>query len=215
MTGFRATVRSLLREKLLDAAYELVVSGGWARARMADIAAAVGVSRQTVYNEFGSKPALAEALALRETERFLVGVQERLDASPADFTHGVAAAVEYALRRAAGDPLLKAVLTSERGGGDSELLALVTIRAEPILRAASQMLRGEVAARWPDAPVDDVAFVVDSVVRLVVSHIVLPLDPPEATGRRLARMVVGGLGVAPARRPGAAGTPVASGSPVR
>ena len=37
-------------------------------ARLADV---VGVSRQTVYNEVGSKPRLAEAMILRELERFL------------------------------------------------------------------------------------------------------------------------------------------------
>ena len=38
---------------------------------MARLADAVGVSRQTVYNEAGSKPLLARAMILRELERFL------------------------------------------------------------------------------------------------------------------------------------------------
>ena len=46
------------RDALLDAAYDVVVAGDWQSARMVDVAAAAGVSRQTLYNEFGSKDAL-------------------------------------------------------------------------------------------------------------------------------------------------------------
>ena len=43
------------------------------------IAEIVGVSRPTIYAEFGNKEGIAEALVLAETNRFLIGVQERLD----------------------------------------------------------------------------------------------------------------------------------------
>ena len=38
----------------------------------------LGVSRQTVYNEFGTKHGLAQQLALRELQRFLDVVNERM-----------------------------------------------------------------------------------------------------------------------------------------
>ncbi|MGQ5228634.1 helix-turn-helix domain-containing protein, partial [Streptomyces sp. yara] len=38
----------------------------WSAVRMVDVAAAAGVSRQTLYNEFGSKDGLARALVRRE-----------------------------------------------------------------------------------------------------------------------------------------------------
>ena len=41
----------------------------WSSARMADLAARAGVSRQTLYNEFGNRDQPAAALALREAER--------------------------------------------------------------------------------------------------------------------------------------------------
>ncbi len=41
------------RDALLDAAYDAVVNGDWARTRMLDVARVAGVSRQTLYNEFG------------------------------------------------------------------------------------------------------------------------------------------------------------------
>ncbi|KWX05451.1 TetR family transcriptional regulator [Carbonactinospora thermoautotrophica] len=189
MRRFRETVRSLMRERMLDAAYELTRARGWEKVRMSDIAAAVGVSRQTVYNEFGSKPALGQALVMRETERFLLGVREQLDAHPDDLGEAVAAAVTYTLRRAADNALLKAVLTSARGGPE-DLLPLLTTRSEPVLHAARAMLTATVRDRWPSLETADVDLAIDSVVRLTVSHIMLPLEPAEETGWRLARLVL-------------------------
>ena len=47
---------------------------------MARLAEEVGVSRQTVYNEVGTKPGLAEAMILSELDRFLGVVNRAFDA---------------------------------------------------------------------------------------------------------------------------------------
>ena len=44
---------------------------------MADVARAAGVSRQTLYNEFGAAAELAQAFVLREADLFLDAVQAR------------------------------------------------------------------------------------------------------------------------------------------
>src|SRR3954453_14336790 len=99
MTGassFRDSVRSLLEERALDAAVELIATEGWGQMRMVDVGARVGVSRQTLYNVFGSKQGLGEALVMREADRFLAAVVEELRRhdDPAD---ALAAAVGYSL----------------------------------------------------------------------------------------------------------------------
>src|SRR3954471_21317778 len=99
------------RDALLDAAYDAAVAGDWAGARMLDVARAAGVSRQTLYNEFGSKDALAQALAMREIERFIAGTERALDdAHPDDPIQAVGAAALYTFQQAADNPLLKAAL---------------------------------------------------------------------------------------------------------
>lgn len=169
-------MRSLLREHLLDAASEALVDAGWNQLKMADIARTVGVSRQTVYNEFGNKTRLGEALAMREAERFLEGVSGRLDEHPDDLLKAIHAAVEYTLSQAADNPLLRAILTATRGGA-SELLPFVTSRSAPILVAATSVLMKYLDDHWPEIELDDGErrMVVESVVRLVVSHLVMPL----------------------------------------
>ncbi|MCS0634374.1 TetR/AcrR family transcriptional regulator [Streptomyces sp. LP05-1] len=63
------------REALLDAALTALAVRPWPAVRMVEIAAAAGVSRQTLYNEFGSKEGLARALVVREADAWLHGVE--------------------------------------------------------------------------------------------------------------------------------------------
>jgi alkanesulfonate monooxygenase SsuD/methylene tetrahydromethanopterin reductase-like flavin-dependent oxidoreductase (luciferase family) len=57
------------------------------------------------------------------------------------------------------------------------------------------VLSAWVQAHHPDLDPARVADVVDSVVRLVVSHVVLPVDPPAVVARRLADLAAAGLGL--------------------
>ncbi|HWH29870.1 MAG TPA: TetR family transcriptional regulator [Mycobacteriales bacterium] len=194
-----------MREQALDAAQAMLVQSGWESVTVSAVASAIGVSRPTFYKEFANKQALGEALVRRETERFLTGVAAVLDEHGGqDPQAAISAAVHFTLEEASRNPLLHAVLTSTRGG-DESLLPLLTTRSGPLLEAATRALSGWFSAHLPHLPPDEVAEGVDAVVRLVVSHLVLPAAPPEQTARRLARLATRYLGVEP--RPPLPGTP--------
>jgi AcrR family transcriptional regulator len=182
--------RRTLRDDLLDAAAALIIERGFRRVRMQDVADAVNVSRQTVYNEFGDKWRLAQALTLRENDRYLDGVDEAFTRHE-DLYSAVAAAVLYTLSTAADDPLKKAILT---GTGSEDLLPLMTTRAEPVLFAAKRRIIAHLLRQWPHLDAAEVPELTDAVVRLALSHIVLPVDPPEIVAARLARLVARYLG---------------------
>lgn len=190
----RARPRRRVREQALDVAQAVLVERGWEQLTVSAVAAATGVSRPTFYKEFASKSALGEALVRRETERFLDGVAEVLARHPGDAHAGISEAVRYTLLEAADNPLLHAVLTSTRAGADS-LLPLLTTRSGPLLEAATGALTGWFAAHFPDLDEEAVAECADAVVRLVVSHLVLPAGDPGTTARRLARVATRYLGV--------------------
>lgn len=102
------------REALLDAAALAVGERPWSAVRMVDVARAAGVSRQTLYNEFGSKDGLARALLCREVDAFLRGV-ERIAALPGDtVADRLVPLAEWTVDRLTARPLLRGLLTGCR-----------------------------------------------------------------------------------------------------
>lgn len=178
----------MLRDRLLDAAYQSVTVSGWSKVRMTQIAEAAGVSRQTVYTEFGNKDTIGQALVMREVEHFLTGIQEQLDAHRTDPQNAVEAAVRFTLDRAVDNPLIKSVLISS-GGGEDDLVAHLTTRSEPLLETASAMLTAYAAEEWPFIDADSLDLAVEAVVRMTVSHIVQPVAASDVTAARIARSI--------------------------
>ena len=172
------------RDALLDAAYDAAVAGDWAGTRMLDVANAAGVSRQTIYNEFGSKDALAQALAMREIERFIEGTERALDdAHPDDPIQAVGAAALYTFQQAAENPLLKAALVDDTSG----LLSFLTTRGEPAITAARASFERYYSTHWPHLASEAITTAAETITRLTVSYVVLPADvPAEVVAGRLA-----------------------------
>ncbi|PTA46858.1 TetR/AcrR family transcriptional regulator [Micromonospora sp. RP3T] len=177
------------RNAIVEAARAQTVACGWDGVRMGAVAEAAGVSRQTVYNEFGTKAGLAEALARREVDRFVGDVRAALGEHGADVRAAAYAAIRRTLAAAADNPLVKAILTSARGGSD-ELLPYLTTRSELVLTESTAALLEWAGCHLPDADPAALAFAADSVVRLVVSHIVLPRAPVDETAGKLADLAV-------------------------
>ncbi|MDX2542109.1 TetR/AcrR family transcriptional regulator [Streptomyces sp. WI04-05B] len=118
------------RDSLLDAAYTALARRPWSAVRMVDVAVTAGVSRQTLYNEFGSKEGLARALVRREADAYLAGVERTLT-GPAEPGSGarerLTAAAEWTASAARDSVLVRALLT----GCWSERLPSPTLSAVP------------------------------------------------------------------------------------
>ena len=173
------------RDRLLEAAARFTAEYGWGALTMAKLADLVGVSRQTVYNEIGGKPQLAEALVLRELALFLGLVDSAFVDYPDDLVRAIEAAAFRVLDVAGGDPLLHAILTRSQGG-DSELLPLLTTHSEPLLGAAGEMIREHVSTYDVGLEAHRVEVLIDMVVRLVLSHVMQPTAQPAETAETIA-----------------------------
>lgn len=175
---FRESVRSLLRDRLLDAAASITAADGWGAVTMARLAEVVGVSRQTVYNELGSKPRIAEALVMRELDRFLDIVRGRMS-QESDIVDALRSACEGALEAAASNPLLKAILESAHTGG-SDLLPLLTTESQGLLESASAVVIETLREQELDTGLDEAGerIAVDTIIRLVLSHVMQPAKSP-------------------------------------
>lgn len=185
---FRESVRSLLRERLFDAAAGVFAAEGWRRLTMAKVADRAGVSRQTVYNEFGNKQQLAEQLVMHELDVFLDIVRRRFEGEP-DFVAAVRCALDGALHAAEENALLRVVLGSGHSG-DSELLPFIT-QSQGLIDRATEFLTALVVESFPDLPVphDRLVVALESVVRLVLSHITRPSAPAGRTAEDLGWLV--------------------------
>lgn len=166
------------RERLMDAAYTEVVSGGWVEKRMVDIAASAGVSRQTLYNVFGNKEGLLQAVLVREADALLDHVAVLLEQDTEDPAHAVSRTTRYVLRVVGDDPLLHAVLT-----GDRELLPVLTIRSAPLLDLLGERIATMLGERCPDVDTSVTEAVADVNLRLLLSYALQPIDPDEAASR--------------------------------
>lgn len=173
-----------MRRAALRAAADAVVARGWPALHMQSIARQVGVSRQTLYNAFGNKHGLAQAMVIAHADVFLDGVEKAMN--DVDGLHEQwAAAVRFTLDRAAEDTLLRAIL---RHDSSEEFLPLLTSESAPVLATARQRLVDIVVRSHPGLDPADVAVAAETVVRLALSHIVLPLHPSEQVADQVAAM---------------------------
>ncbi|HET6167952.1 MAG TPA: TetR family transcriptional regulator [Marmoricola sp.] len=173
------------RERLVSQAAELTRSGGWQAITMAKLADKVGVSRQTVYNEIGSKRQLAEAMIMHELEVFLQAVDAAFQDNPDDLTEAIRQAATRVLEMARTNPLLHAVLSASHGA-ESTLLPLLTTQVEPLLDAAHGLVRRHLDTYDHGLDEDRIDPLVDMVIRLVLSHVTAPSTSPQETADNIA-----------------------------
>ncbi|MEV8474503.1 TetR/AcrR family transcriptional regulator [Streptomyces sp. NPDC051173] len=198
------------RELLLDAAYAALDRRPWSGVRMVDVAVAAGVSRQTLYNEFGSKAGLARALVRREADALLAGVERALAeaGTTADAGDRCAAAAGWILRTARTNPLVRAALTGCRG----ERLPVVAAPAVPSPRGPSgpapvrgtptpwaladgirdrtaRAVTAGLGRAEPGPAAEKVLWACEAAVRLTLSYVLAPAASHEEATGQVARLV--------------------------
>lgn len=176
------------RQPIIAAAAELTTRSGWASVTMAKLAHEVGVSRQTVYNEIGSKQALAEAMVHDEFTRFLAVVDHAFDTHPNDLVQSIHAATRDVLEMASDNTLLRAVVSATHGA-DTELLPLLTTHAEPLLSRAKAVTADRLVPFAIPFDKRQLAAAVDVFVRAVLSHVMQPTGTAQETAEDIAWIV--------------------------
>ncbi len=153
-TPYPEAARELLRQTLFGAARDQLEQQAWSEITMSDIAAAAGVSRQTLYKEFGNRNEFGLAFVIHEGERFLDDVEAAVLEHVDDPRAAVGAALELFLRTAGEDPLIRILLSDDGTGG---MLPFVTTQGLPVVQWATARLGAVIEQGWPQAPKADVA----------------------------------------------------------
>jgi AcrR family transcriptional regulator len=180
-----------LSERILDATLALAAESGVRRLTVEEVATRAGVGRVTVYRRFGSKQALMDTLAARESARLLA----ELDAeTPKEgpMEDRIAAGFVTSLRLIREHPLLSRLARVEP---DSVLAALTADGG-----ANFALMRNFLAARLREAQIEgdvgaiDVEQAAEVLVRLCLSFVllqesVLPIDDPEGAADLARRLI--------------------------
>ena len=185
-TPYPQAARELLRQTLFGAARDQLAERPWSEITMSDVAAAAGVSRQTLYKEFGNRNEFGLAFVINEGERFLDDVEAAVRQHLDDPRAAIGAALELFLRTAGEDPLIRILLSDDGTGG---MLPFVTTQGMPVVQWATARLATVIEEGWPQAPKCDVQLLSETLVRLAISYITAPGEPPEATAAAVADLL--------------------------
>ncbi len=185
-TPYPQAARELLRQTLFGAARDELERRAWSEITMSDIAAAAGVSRQTLYKEFGNRNEFGLAFVIHEGERFLDDVDAAVLEHRDDPRAAIGAALELFLRTAGEDPLIRILLSDDGTGG---MLPFVTTQGMPVVQWATARLAATIEEGWPQAPQTDVLLLSESLVRLAISYITAPAESPDTTAAAVADLL--------------------------
>ena len=158
-------------ERILDAALELAAASGLDNLTMDEVARRAGVGRMTVYRRFGDRPALVQALGVRETRRSLAQIAGALDPG-LPISERIAEGFVAALRVARTHPLLVRVSQFE----PEVLLNAMRSETDPIADTLREFLLafGREAQRAGELPDLDLEATSEMLVRIGVSFVLIP-----------------------------------------
>jgi AcrR family transcriptional regulator len=178
--------RALLHDSILDAMRELLRSRDWSAVTLADVARAAGVSRQTIYNEFGSRHGLAQGYALRLADRLASLVDGAIYSNVGDIYAAFLEGFRAFFAESAADPLVISLLT---GAAKPDLLQLITTGSGPIITRCSQRLTNSLMDSWVKASEADAGILARAIVRLAMSYVSMPPEADHDVAADLARLM--------------------------
>jgi AcrR family transcriptional regulator len=178
--------RALLRDSVLDAMRELLLSRDWSAITLADVARAAGISRQTIYNEFGSRQGLAQGYALRLADRLVNAVDDAIYSNVGDVYAAFLQGFRSFFSESAADPLVISLLS---GVAKPDLLQIITTDSGPIITHCSARLKATFQHSWVKASDEDSGILARAIVRLCISYVSMPPEADHDVAADLARLM--------------------------
>lgn len=178
--------RALLRDSVLDAMREELLSKDWSAITLSDVARTAGISRQTIYNEFGSRQGLAQGYALRLADRLVDAIDDAITSNVGNVTAAFSEGFRMFFTESAADPLVISLLT---GVAKPDLLQMITTDSAPIITRASERLTEAFINSWVGASDSDAGVLARAIVRLAMSYISMPPEANHDVAADLARLM--------------------------
>ncbi|GAA4814671.1 TetR family transcriptional regulator [Nocardioides caeni] len=174
------------RTAVFAALRDLLLERPWGEVTLEAVAQDAGVSRQTLYNTFGSRVGLADAYTRHLADALCDVIADEVERHPGDLRAGLTAGLGLYLELAAGDPLVGRV----RGGeAHHDLMRLVTTDAVPLLRHVEERIEAFLRPAWSDLPEGRVPVLAALLARMALSYVVTPPEDDESPAAVAAGLV--------------------------
>ena len=183
---FAEASRALLRDSILDAMREELLSKDWSAVTLSDVARTAGISRQTIYNEFGSRQGLAQGYALRLADRLVDRIDTAIDEHTGDVYGAFLAGFRAFFAESAADPLIVSLLSGE---AKPDLLQIITTDSGPIIARCSARMAQAFTDSWVHAGPEDSGVLARAIVRLALSYVSMPPEADHDVAADLARLM--------------------------
>ena len=175
-----------MRDSVLDAMREELLTKDWSAITLSDIARTAGVSRQSIYNEFGSRQGLAQGYALRLADRLVDAVGGAIEGNVGDVHAAFLSGFRSFFADSAADPLVISLLS---GAAKPDLLQIITIDSGPIITHCSRRLAEAFLDSWVGADGADAGVLARAIVRLAMSYVSMPPEADHDVAADLARLM--------------------------
>lgn len=168
--------RVLLRDSILDGMRDMLLARDWSSITLSDVAKAAGISRQTIYNEFGSRQGLAEGYALRLADRLVDAVDDAIKGNVGNVYAAFLEGFRAFFAESASDPLVISLLS---GSAKPDLLQIITTDSAPIITRCSARLTSTFMQGWVRCSEEDAGVLARAIVRLAMSYVSMPPGPAD------------------------------------
>ncbi|UUW91623.1 TetR/AcrR family transcriptional regulator [Pimelobacter simplex] len=159
------------RTAVFAALRSLLLEHPWGDVTLEAVARDAGVSRQTLYNAFGSRYGLAQAYTVHLADALCDVIAQTLAEHPGAPRAGLEHGLRLYLETAAGDPLIQRV---RAGDAHHDLVRIVTVDAGPLLVRVAERLEAAALAAWPGLDPDGVRALSRTLARLALSYVTMP-----------------------------------------
>jgi len=175
-----------MRDSVLDAMRAELLTKDWSAITLSDVARTAGVSRQSIYNEFGSRQGLAQGYALRLADRLVDAVGGAIEGNVGDVHAAFLTGFRAFFVDSAADPLVISLLS---GAAKPDLLQIITIDSGPIITHCSRRLADAFLDSWVSADPADAGVLARAIVRLAISYVSMPPEADHDVAADLARLM--------------------------
>ena len=153
---------------------------------MSEIAKEAGLSRQTIYNEFGTRRGVAESYAIRLTDQLVSVFDDALYACVGDIRSALDQGFTAFFVVSEQDPLVRTIREED---ASADLLRLITVDSSQLVDRAAGHLSTTFQRCWAQAPKRQADIVSMSIVQLALAYVSRPPAAGAQTATDIAELL--------------------------